>query len=311
MDLGIGLLTSGPHASPETILRMAQEAERLGFAALWTHERLLYPLEGSAQTGRPFKRLPSHYRTTYEPIDTLAFVAAATTEIKLGTSVLTGPLHNPVQLARRLATVDQFSRGRVVVGLGQGFLHQEYAAANVPFAQRGGRLEELIAALRAAWAPDPVWYQGRYYRIPLSDIDPKPHQVGGPPILVGATAPTAIDRAARIADGFNPIASSLDRLAADIQRFRTSAESAGRDPERLKIVVRAAIPLTRSPQLGERPLLGGSPAQVVMDLCRLKPLGVDHVLLTNLLQPPVNEQLALLGELKTAADHALIEDARI
>jgi len=306
MELGIDLLTSGPHACVDAIVRMAREAEMMGYGAVWTHERVLYPAGDVAQPPGPPRPLPMYYRTTYEPVDTLAFVAARTSGIKLGTSVLTAPLHNPILLARRLATLDQFSRGRLIVGLGQGWMRQEYAAAKVPFQQRGARLQDFVSALRAAWAEDPVSYDGRYYQIPHSHIDPKPHQAGGPRILVGAAATAAIDRAARIADGFNPTSMSLERLTAAIDRFRTSAARAGRDPARLSIVVRAATPLTPAALGPERPFLGGSPAQVVEDLRRLEHLAVDHVLFTNVRQPPLDEQLSLLDHIKTAADRATV-----
>ncbi|OJF16219.1 TIGR03619 family F420-dependent LLM class oxidoreductase [Couchioplanes caeruleus] len=304
MDLGIDLLTSGPHACVEAIVRMAREAEVLGYAAVWTHERVLYPAGDVDQPPGPPRPLPMYYRKTYEPLDTLSFVAARSTGLRLGTSVLTAPLHHPILLARRLATLDQFSGGRVVVGLGQGWMRQEYEVAGVPFEQRGARLEDFVAALRAAWSPDPVSYDGPYYRIPPSHIDPKPHRRGGPRILVGAAAPAAIDRAARIADGFNPTSMSLERLSAAIERFRTSAARAGRDPGRLSIVVRAATPLTPSAMGLGRPFLGGSPDQVVEDLRQLAALAVDHVLFTNVRQPPLDEQLDLLERIKVAADRA-------
>lgn len=310
MDLGIDLLTSGPHASTDAIVRMAREAELLGYGAVWTHERLLCPLEDVAQPPGPPRPLPTYYRTTYEPVETLAFVAACTNGIKLGTSVLTAPVHNPILLARRLATLDQFSSGRLVVGLGQGWMRQEYVAANVPFQQRGARLQDFVSALRAAWAADPVSYNGRYYQIPLSHIDPKPHQIGGPRILVGAAAPAAIDRAAKFADGFNPTSMSLERLTAAIGRFRASAARVGRDPARLSIVVRAATPLTSSAIGFDRPFLGGSPSQVVEDLRHLEQLAVDHVLFTNVRQPSLDEQLRLLDQLKAAADRAVNQDPR-
>jgi probable F420-dependent oxidoreductase len=302
MDLGVDLLTSGPHASADAIVRMAREAQDLGYRAVWTHERVLYPVGGA--------ELPMYYRRTFEPLDTLSFVAACTADLELGTSVLTAPLHHPIMLARRLATLDQFSKGRVVVGLGQGWLKQEFDAANVPFRERGDRLEDFVAALRAAWAPDPVSYDGRFYRIPLAHIDPKPYRDGGPRILIGASAPAAIDRAARIADGFNPTSMTLDRLTAAVGRFRTSAARAGRDPARLSVVVRAATPLTPAGLGPGRPFLGGSPAQVVEDLRRLDDLGVDHVLFTNVRQPPLDEQLGLLEQIKAAADRARLPAAR-
>ncbi|GGQ49078.1 TIGR03619 family F420-dependent LLM class oxidoreductase [Couchioplanes azureus] len=304
MDLGIDLLTSGPHAGVAAIVRMAREAEAMGYAAVWTHERMLYPAGDVAQPPGPPRPLPMYYRTTFEPLDTLSFVAARTTGLRLGTSVLTAPLHHPIPMARRLATLDRFSGGRLVVGLGQGWMRQEYEAAGVPFAQRGPRLEDFVAALRAAWSPDPVSHDGPYYRIPPSHIDPKPHRPGGPQLLVGAAAPAAIDRAARIADGFNPTSMSLARLTAAIDRFRTSAARAGRDPGRLSVVVRAATPITPADLGPGRPFLGGSPDQVAEDLRHLADLAVDHVLFTNVRQPPLDEQLGLLERIKVAADRA-------
>ncbi|GAA0459765.1 LLM class F420-dependent oxidoreductase [Paractinoplanes deccanensis] len=304
MDLGVDLLTSGPHATEDTIVRLAAEAEALGYAAVWTHERQLCPTGDVAQPPGPPRPLPDYYRTTYDPVDTLAFVAALTSGVRLGTSVLTAPLHSPVLLARRLATLDRLSRGRLVAGLGQGWMRAEYDAENVPFGERGDRLQDFVGALRAAWAPDPVSYEGRFYRMPAGHFGPKPHQDGGPPLLVGAAAPAAIDRAARIADGFNPTSMSFERLTAAIGRFRAAAARAGRDPARLSIVVRAATPLTLSSLGGRRPFLGGSPVQVAEDLRRLDEWRVDHVLFTNVRMPPLDEQLRLLDRIKVAADRA-------
>ena len=152
MDLGVTLPTSGPHASPEAIVRMAQEVEGMGYTAVWTYERLLYALGDVVQPGGPPRPLPQQYRTTYEPIETLAYVAAKTKNVRLGTSVLSVPFHVPVVLARRLATLDQFSEGRVIAGLGQGWMEQEFATANVTLKRRGSGVEEFIAAMRAAWA---------------------------------------------------------------------------------------------------------------------------------------------------------------
>lgn len=301
MDLGVTLPTSGPHASPAAIVRLACEAEQLGYSAAWTYERLLYPLGDIAQPGGPPRPLPDHYRTTYEPLETLAFVAAKTTAIKLGSSVLVALFHVPVALARRLATLDQFSGGRVIAGLGQGWIKPEFAAANVPVKRRGAGFEEFIAAMRAAWGKDPVAFDGRFYHIPPAEINPKPTQAGGIPIVVGAFSPAAVDRAARVADGLNPIAVSLPMLAEAVRRFRNAASAAGRDASSLKIIVRANIPITDTDISRQRPFLGGSPRQIASDLPELERLNIDHVMFTNLLQPPISEQVRLLGRLMTEA----------
>jgi probable F420-dependent oxidoreductase len=302
VELGVTLPTSGPYASPAGIVRMAREAERLGYAGVWTYERLLYALGDIPQPGGPPRPLPDYYRTTYEPIETLAYVAATTTTVKLGISVLGALFHVPVVLARRLATLDQFSGGRVIAGLGQGWIRQEFTAANVPPARRGRGLEEFIAAMRTAWSPDPVSYEGRFYRIPPSEINPKPVQPGGIPILLGVFAPSAIERAARVADGFNPIAFSFEALQSMVGRFRAAARAAGRDHAALKVMVRANTPITDAAMRDGRPFLGGAPEQIATDLRRIRELGVDHVLFTNMAQPPLDDQVRLLDRLKNAAD---------
>ena len=301
MDLGITLPTSGPHASPDGIVRMARAAEDLGYAAVWTYERLLYPLGDVPQPGGPPRPLPDHLRTTYEPLETLAYVAAATSRVRLGTSVLVAPFHTPVGLARRLATLDRLSAGRVVAGLGQGWIAQEFEAAGVSLRRRGAGVEEFVAAMRAAWGPDPVEFSGRFYRIPASEIAPKPVQQPGIPVILGGFAPAAIERAARIADGINPMAISLEALAGLLSRFRSAAHAAGRDARSLRVVVRANVPITERPMTGRRPFLGGSPDQVAGDLDRLRELDVDHVLFTNVIQPPLDEQVRLLERLQRAA----------
>src|SRR5262249_52640443 len=144
--------------------------------------------------------------------ETLSYVAAKTERIKLGTSIITAPFHVPVILARRFATLDQLSGGRVLAGLGQGWMEHEFAAANVSMRDRGKKVEEFITAMRAAWRPDPVNYQGRFYQIPPSNNSPKPLQEGGIPILLGTFAKAGIERAARMTDGLILISFSAEQI---------------------------------------------------------------------------------------------------
>lgn len=238
MEIGVALPQLGRHDSRAAIVEVAQAAEEPGYASVWVLERMLRPtfpveLPGS---GLPAAPLPEFYATVYDPIETLTYVAAKTERVKLGASVLIALWHAPVVLARRLATLDQLSGGRVIAGLGQGWGKEEFEAANVPLKRRGSGLAEFVAALRAVWGPDPVQFAGRSYRIPESEIGPKPLQPGGPPIILGAFAPPAIERAARIADGFNPGAWSWEMLEQAVGLFRMAAQAAGRDPAALPIV---------------------------------------------------------------------------
>jgi probable F420-dependent oxidoreductase len=227
MELGVALPTSGRQASPANIVRIAQEAERLGYAAVWTYERLLRPMaELPSRTGGPPERIPKTYRLVYEPLETLSYVAAVTERIRLGTSVIDALLHPPVVLARRFATLDQFSGGRVIAGVGQGWLPQEFETANIPMGRIGAGMDEAVAAMRACWGPDPVEFEGRFYRIAPSEVNPKPVQERLP-VLLGATTPAGARRAGRIADGINPIAFSAEAVPALATTFREAAEEAG------------------------------------------------------------------------------------
>src|SRR5207249_4171368 len=136
----------------------------------------------------------------------------------------------------------------------------------------------FVSAIRAVWGPDPVSFEGRFYRIPDSLIDPKPVQAGGIPILMGVFAPAAIRRAGRIADGFNPIAISHEWLVWAVEEFRSAARAAGRDAGALEVIVRANVPVTDEPITDGRPYLGGSPEQIAEDLEALEEPKVDQVL---------------------------------
>jgi probable F420-dependent oxidoreductase len=299
MELGVALPTSGRLAAPQHIVRIAQEAERLGYAALWTYERLLRPRGDVEQPGGPPRPLPDVYRLTYEPLETLSYVAAVTDRIKLGTSVIDALFHPPVVLARRYATLDQLSGGRVIAGLGQGWMQQEFETVNVPMRRRGDGLDEAVAAMRACWGPDPVEYSGRFYRIAASEVNPKPAQPHIP-ILLGSMTPAGVQRAARIADGLNPIAFSEEALRGLTTGFRQAAEAAGRDPATLTVVARANVPLTAQPMGDDRPYLGGSPDQIAADIARLEGSGVDHVLFSSQAAGDIDLQVDLLDQLQTA-----------
>ncbi|MET8647717.1 TIGR03619 family F420-dependent LLM class oxidoreductase [Streptomyces sp. NPDC004675] len=313
MELGLALPTAGPQTSPETIVKVAEEAEQLGYTALWTFERLLRPINKVVLwTGGEPEMLPEFYASAYEPLETLSHVAAVTERIKLGTAVLVAPLHVPVMLARRLATLDRFSGGRVLAGLGQGWQHNEFETANVSSSRKGARTEEFITAMRAAWGPDPVRHEGEFYRIAPSQVNPKPVQARIP-VLLAATSPAAVKRAGRIADGLIPITSSAQELRGIVSAFHDAARDAGRDPADLMVVnqVPWPTPVTREP-IGEgRPFLGGSPRQIAEDLVAARETGVTQVYLAagqglgldvGLQAADVDRWLGLLGEVIETAD---------
>jgi probable F420-dependent oxidoreductase len=298
VKLGITLPTTGSTASADTISTVAETAEHIGLDTVWSFERLLSPTAGAQMNGQTVP-LPDAYDSVFAPLEVLAFAAARTSRIALGTSVMVALLHNPADLARRFATLDRLSGGRVVAGLGQGWMSQEFEAAGVPLNRRGAGFTEFIEAMRAAWGPDPVSYDGRFYRIEESNVGPKPVRADGIPIIAGAASPGGIQRAARLGLGLNPVWFGWDALEGTVEAYRAAATEAGHDPTTLPVVVRVnQFPAAEPTADGASPT--GSPAQILEAIPRLKRIGVTE-LLWNLDEGPVEDQLPRLAELVGAS----------
>jgi probable F420-dependent oxidoreductase len=227
--IGVALPSGGPHAGPEAIAAVARAAERLGCYAVSVSERLLLP---AGPGWRNEMGLPEDY--VWDAVEVLTWAAAHTSRVRLATGIVNALFQPPIVLARRLATLDGLSGGRLDAGLGQGWLPEEFAAAGVPMSRRGAGFEEYLAALRACWGPDPVEYEGRFYRVPVSTVGPKPVR-GRLPVLVGALARPAVQRAARIGDGFVTAVRDWATSATEIGWYR---EAGGTGP----VVVRVGRP---------------------------------------------------------------------
>jgi probable F420-dependent oxidoreductase len=267
----------GAQASAENLIAVARRAEELGYDSLWTLERLLWPINPQEPyPASPDGSLPETYKNVFDPIETLTFVAAHTSRVQLGTSVLVLGYHTPIQLARRLATLDALSAGRVLVGVGVGWSRDEFEAAGTPFAKRGARADEFLEALIALWTEDPVAFDGSYYRVPKSYVGPKPVQKPHPPIYVAGFGQYTLDRAAKYAQGWNPSGMpSFDWLEEMIKQYRATAARAGRDvPE---VVFRAfTVVLDQSPT--ERQPMVGTLDDIKEDMQRLRDIGVTHLI---------------------------------
>jgi probable F420-dependent oxidoreductase len=230
---------------------------------------------------------PAH-ESVLDPVVALAHVAGQTDRIRLGTATICAPFTAPALLAKALASLDVLSAGRLTVGLGMGWLRQEYAAAGVPYERRGARMDEYLRCLRALWTQDPVEFAGAFYTVPRSHIGPPPVQRPHPPILLGGAAAPALRRAGRLADGW--IAGSAQDLAAiraPIETVRAGARAAGRDPEAVRIVVRGVVDLLDQDPGGRRRPLRGTREQVLDDLAALRADGVTEVFLDCNLSPRV------------------------
>ena len=283
MKIGLFLPQLGPQATKENVIQLSKQAEQEGFDSLWVLERLLWPLKPQVPyPATPDGSLPVEYQKVLDPLGLLTFVAANTSKIALGTSVIDMLFHNPVILARRFATLDVLSNGRVICGLGIGWSKDEFQVTNVPFERRGARADEFIQALREIWTKDVVQLDGKFYKIPASKIGPKPVQKPHPPIFLGGFSPKTFERIVKYANGWiGVVAGPLEYLENSIKMLRDEAKRAGKDPNAFEILV-----LT-SPQVmdsvsgkkgSQRFPLTGTIAEVGSDLQRMKEIGVDHVI---------------------------------
>ena len=212
-NIGITLPISTPDHTPETVPRCARLAEDAGAHSLWTIDRLTFGNQ--------------------EPLLALAAAAVLTSRVKLGTSVLLGTLRGPAMLAKQIATLDQLSGGRVILGLGVGSRPDDFESAGVPFEHRGSRAEELVHLLRLGWSGRPLKFHGNFYSMDVGPIGPRPVQQRIP-IWFGGSADSALRRVGRIADGFIGGSSrGAEGFRESMESVRSAAVTANRDPSSL------------------------------------------------------------------------------
>jgi len=244
MKFGIAAhLMKGFIDNPDWVKTFAQTVEKAGAESLWVSEHPIVapdhkPLYTYSKTGLPGF---TPEITFPSPLEWLSFCAAVTDKIKLVTGVLLLPLHSPIIVAKRIATLDRMSKGRVVLGVGLGWQIEEFESVGVPYSERGKRMDEMIPALRALWTDSPASYEGKYYKFTKVDCDVKPVQPGGPQIMVGGSSTPAAERAAKLGDAYYPYAISPDEYAALIATMRAKAKEVGRNPDDIELTAAPAF----------------------------------------------------------------------
>ena len=235
MKVGLAFASSAAIDGTAT-LEICRRAEAVGFESLWGGEHVIIPDE--IYSKYPYTedgKIPAEPDTPIpDPLIWLAFAAAAAPTLRLGTCILIVPQRNPLVLAKELATLDQLSGGRVELGLGVGWLKEEFEALGVPWERRGARNDEYIEAMRALWQGPHAEFHGDFVDFPPVTCSPRPVN-GSIPIVVGGDTERAIARAGKIADGDFPGEGNIDRLTELITRVKHSAESNDRDPNSVKI----------------------------------------------------------------------------
>lgn len=285
MLLGFAVPTAGSWATPDNQVELARRAEDLGYASLWTFQRLLYPAEPDrAATARRWQPV---YRSVHDPLVTLAYLAGVTSRVRLGVAVLNYPWYSPLLLAKMATTLDTVSRGRLDLGLGLGWAPEEFAATATTPGRRGALAEEFLATLHAIWTQDVVDHDGELGSLRDVRVDPKPVQRPHPPVLLGASAEPALRRAGRAANGW--ISSSgqdLHAIGSSIETVRSGARDAGRDPDALRFVCRGVVRV-RPPGSPDRRPLSGSYDEIRGDLELLAAQGVTETFLDLNFDPEV------------------------
>ena len=302
MKLGVALPLAGEWATPENQVLVARRAEALGYHSLWVFQRLFYALapqnDYPPMPGQPW---PASFRRVADPIVTLAYVASATSRIRLGTSVLITAYYTPIMLAKQLATLDRVSGGRLDVGLGIGWSRDEYEASGVPYERRGRRGDEFIRCLKTIWTSETAEFQGEFYRLPKSIVEPKPVQQPHPPITIGGYGAHVITRAVTLGDGFNGGNVPLAQVAPLVAQLKDAARAVGRDPDTLHIVSRGSYVVHDAPQGAERRPLWGTLAEIREDIQRYADAGLTELFLEPNFQPGDAKLDRVLGVMERLA----------
>jgi probable F420-dependent oxidoreductase len=257
---------------------VTQMAERRGVHGVWVVDRILSPVtQREPYPGRPDGVLPRLFDRTIDPLQVLAAAGARTFRIRLGTNVLVMPWYNPVTLARTLASLDVLTNGRLDVGLGLGFSADELRASGAPAdAASGSRTDEFVDVLRRCLVGGTVEHHGEWFQVPATRLGLVP--ATPPPLYFAAFAPGSMARLARVGDGWLPSSLPFDVMMSMWAAIRGMADAGGRDPDELKLVVRAhKMSTQRAPDSGRGPFEGDA-RQVADDVRRCAELGVDEVI---------------------------------
>jgi probable F420-dependent oxidoreductase len=300
MKFGVTIPNNWGIEDPQQVLALGPVAETLGYDSIWVMDHLF-------NNGYIRERLDD--KPYYHPLATLSYLAATTKQVSLCTSVLVLPYHNPVELAKYTASLDQMSGGRVILGVGVGAMSQEFEALGIPMRQRGALTDESIAVMKELWTnPDPSFDSQRWA---FSDLkfSPKPVQQPHIPLWVGGSSPGAMKRAATVGNGWHPSGMSPEDFHKGRQQVRDLAAAAGRDPDSLTMSIRVEVEAhggASSQRAASRARLAGDRVEQMIEGIRAyQNAGVEHILLA------LNSgDIARITELMETIAHEVIPQCR-
>jgi len=268
LKIGYSLSNNQGMEDIQGVIDLATRCEDLGFDSVWASEHVF-------NVSYVYDRIGD--KPYYEPLTVLTYVAAKTSTIGLGTSVLVLPYHNPIRLAKVAATLDVLSGGRVMLGVGVGVIEEELEAMGSPFAERGAITDETIAIMKELWTKEDPSYQGKYHSFSGMKFTPKPVQKPHIPIIIGGTSKAAIRRAACSGAAWHPTALSPEVLAQGMEYLKEQVVTAGRDPSEVEVSVSAAIGSTHN---HNRYSLGEDPEEVLERAQKYQEMGVGRLVVS-------------------------------
>lgn len=290
MQFGIAFANTGPFARAAGAVALAAAAEEAGFESLWTVEHVVVPHDyGSTYPYSPTGKMPGREDSSIpDPLIWLTWVAARTTTLRVATGILVLPQRNPVVLAKEVATLDALSGGRVILGVGVGWLEEEFDVIGASFAERGVRADEYVEAMRALWSQEMASFTGE--TVGFDEVVLRPQPVDRHvPVVIGGHSRAAARRAGRLGDGFFPAKGDLPVLFDEMRR---AAEDAGRDPAEVEITA-----------TGAGVLAGGG--QAAAEVGRLAEMGVRRIAI-----PPLSYDLDAIGDVLAAFGADVIAPTR-
>lgn len=268
MKIGYSLSNNQGMEDIQGVIDLAVRCEDLGFDSVWASEHVF-------NVSYVYDRIGD--KPYYEPLTVLTYVAAKTSTIGLGTSVLVLPYHNPIRLAKVAATLDVLSGGRVMLGVGVGVIEEELEAMGSPFAERGAISDEMIAVMRELWTKDDPSFLGKYHSFSGMKFTPKPVQKPHIPIIIGGTSKAAIRRAARSGTVWHPTALSPQALAEGMDYLKEQAVKADRDPSEISVSISAAIGNTHN---HNRYSLGEDPEEILERSQKYQEMGLERLVVS-------------------------------
>jgi probable F420-dependent oxidoreductase len=287
MRYGFYLPTRGQTATPEALETLVQRGERLGFASVMIADHLVFPVTIKSRYPYTVSGDFPGQGDVLDQLSLMAFVAAKTTRLRLVTSVMIVPYRNPVLTAKALATIDVLSKGRVTLGVGVGWMREEFEAlGSAEFDHRGAVTDEYLRIFKTLWTASPASFEGRFYRFDALHCRPQPVQKPHPPIWVGGHSKAALRRAARLGDGWHPVGANAavplppSELKALLDELYRLTEAEGRDPKSLTISYKAPVYDVGQRLLGpggERRPFSGDGGQVAEDIAAFARLGVSEI----------------------------------